>query len=54
MDWRLPGLIQLNQNLHANPELSFQEFETSKKLAAHARAIGFEVTEGVGRLALSR
>ncbi|QUL38865.1 amidohydrolase [Erythrobacter sp. JK5] len=45
----MPGLIELYQDLHANPELSFQEFETAKKLAARARALGFEVTEGVGR-----
>ncbi|MDZ4139293.1 MAG: amidohydrolase [Erythrobacter sp.] len=45
----LPELVTLYQDLHANPELSFQEFETAKKLAARARALGFEVTEGVGK-----
>ena len=45
----LPALVELYQDLHANPELSFQEFETAKKLAARARALGFEVTEGVGK-----
>ncbi|WP_233999790.1 amidohydrolase [Porphyrobacter sp. TH134] len=45
----LPGLIALYEDLHANPELSFQEVETAKKLAARARALGFEVTEGVGK-----
>jgi hippurate hydrolase len=45
----LPALVELYQDLHANPELSFQEFETAAKLAARARALGFEVTEGVGR-----
>lgn len=45
----LPELVTLYQELHANPELSFQEFETAKKLAARARALGFEVTEGVGK-----
>jgi len=45
----MPGLIALYQDLHANPELSFQEFETAKKLAAMARDLGFEVTEGVGQ-----
>lgn len=44
----LPGLIELYQDLHANPELSFQEVETAAKLAARARVLGFEVTEGVG------
>lgn len=45
----MPALVELYQDLHANPELSFQEFETAKKLAARARALGFEVTEGVGK-----
>ena len=45
----LPELVALYQDLHANPELSFQEVETAAKLAARARALGFEVTEGVGR-----
>lgn len=45
----MPALIELYQDLHANPELSFEEFETAKKLATRARALGFEVTEGVGK-----
>ncbi|MFO6447157.1 amidohydrolase [Erythrobacter sp. NE805] len=45
----LPQLVALYKDLHANPELSFQEVETAKKLAARARALGFEVTEGVGK-----
>ncbi|UYV14653.1 amidohydrolase [Porphyrobacter sp. ULC335] len=45
----LPALVELYKDLHANPELSFQEVETSKKLAARARAMGFDVTEGVGK-----
>lgn len=45
----LPALVELYQDLHANPELSFQEVETANKLAARARALGFEVTEGVGQ-----
>ncbi|MCZ8369631.1 MAG: amidohydrolase [Porphyrobacter sp.] len=45
----LPKLVELYRDLHANPELSFQEVETAKKLAARARAMGFEVKEGVGK-----
>ena len=45
----LPELVKLYEDLHANPELSFQEVETAAKLAARARAMGFEVTEGVGK-----
>lgn len=35
-------------HFHRNPELSFREFETAKRLAAELRAQGVEVTEGVG------
>ncbi len=45
----MPGLIALYEDLHANPELSFQEFKTAAKLAERARKLGFEVTEGVGQ-----
>ena len=45
----MPALLDLYRDLHANPELSFEEHETAAKLAARARALGFEVTEGVGR-----
>lgn len=45
----MPALMTLYEDLHANPELSFQEVETAKKLATRARALGFEVTEGVGK-----
>jgi hippurate hydrolase len=45
----LPELVKLYEDLHANPELSFQEVETAAKLAARARVLGFEVTEGVGK-----
>ncbi len=35
-------------DLHKNPELSLMEFETSKKMAAALRELGFEVTTGIG------
>jgi hippurate hydrolase len=35
-------------HFHQNPELPNFEFETAKRLAAEIRALGFEVTEGVG------
>ena len=43
-----PSLIELYKKLHANPELSFREVETSRLLAEELRGLGFEVTEGVG------
>jgi amidohydrolase len=38
----------LFEHLHRNPELSGKEVETSKRLAAEIRALGYDVTEGVG------
>ncbi|MGE3818259.1 MAG: amidohydrolase [Isosphaeraceae bacterium] len=50
-DWfgqRLGSLVTLYQDLHAHPELSFQERNTAKRVADELRAAGAEVTEGVG------
>ena len=38
----------LYTHFHRNPELSFIEFKTAKKLANELRSSGFEVTEKVG------
>ena len=40
--------LQLCKHLHQNPELSLQEFETAKRMAAELKKAGFEVTENVG------
>jgi len=45
----MPSLMEIYRDLHANPELSFQEFRTAEKLAAEARRLGFDVTEQVGQ-----
>lgn len=45
---RLPGLRALYEDLHAHPELSFQEFRTAGVVAGRLREQGWEVTEGVG------
>jgi hippurate hydrolase len=42
------NLAALFEHFHRNPELSGREVETSKRLAAEIRALGYEVTEGVG------
>jgi amidohydrolase len=42
------NLGPLFRHFHANPELSSREFETAARLAAEFRALGFQVTEGVG------
>ncbi len=45
----MPALLDLYRDLHAHPELSFQEVRTAAALATRARALGFDVTEQVGR-----
>lgn len=48
VDSELPSLRELYEHLHANPELSFQEKETSARIASELEALGFDVTTGVG------
>ncbi len=43
-----PAVGALYKDLHAHPELAFQEVATAGKLAARMRQLGFEVTQGVG------
>ncbi|MBD8656399.1 amidohydrolase [Oxalobacteraceae sp. CFBP 13730] len=43
-----PKLEAFYRDLHANPELGFAEHKTAAKLAERAKALGFEVTTGVG------
>jgi hippurate hydrolase len=45
-------LRPLYEDLHAHPELSFSETATAAKLADRLRALGFEVTTGVGKTGL--
>src|SRR6185437_3571294 len=52
VDRDYPQLDTLYKDLHAHPELAFQEVKTAAKLAAQMRAIGFEVTENVGKTGL--
>src|SRR5262249_18523875 len=47
-----PKLDALYKDIHAHPEIAFQEERTAAKLAAEMRAIGFEVTEKVGKTGL--
>jgi amidohydrolase len=44
-----PHLEGLYKDIHAHPELAFQETATAAKLAKEMRALGFEVTEHVGK-----
>ncbi|MBY0421053.1 MAG: amidohydrolase [Parvularculaceae bacterium] len=43
-----PYIFALYKHFHQNPELSFREVETSKRLADELKGLGFEVTTGVG------
>lgn len=49
IDAMYPKLDAIYKDLHAHPELAFQEVRTAARLAAEMRAIGFEVTEKVGK-----
>ena len=46
---QLPSLIEIYKDFHRNPELSHHEEQTSLKLAADLRKLGFSVTEHVGK-----
>ena len=47
-----PKLDALYKELHAHPELAFQEVKTAARLAAEMRTLGFDVTENVGKTGL--
>jgi len=49
LDMTYPHLDALYKDIHAHPELAFQENATAAKLAKEMRALGFEVTEHVGQ-----
>src|SRR5688572_784394 len=44
-----PSLFGIYTNLHAHPELSYMEVKTAALVAGEWRALGFTVTEKVGR-----
>jgi hippurate hydrolase len=48
LDALYPELEALYKDLHQNPELSLQEVETSARLAARLKTLGYDVTTGVG------
>lgn len=45
----LPDLSALYEDLHAHPELSFQEHRTARILSQRLEALGYDVTVDVGR-----
>lgn len=48
VETQLPSLIETYKDFHRNPELSHHEENSSAKLAADLRALGYQVTEHVG------
>jgi len=46
---QIPGLVDIYKGLHAHPELSHHEEQSSALLAAELRKVGFTVTEHVGK-----
>jgi amidohydrolase len=49
IDQQLPSLVSIYKGIHAAPELSHHEEKTSALLAQQLRALGFDVTEHVGK-----
>jgi hippurate hydrolase len=49
LDAQYSHIEALYKDIHSHPELGFQETRTAAKLAAEMRALGYEVTEGVGK-----
>ena len=49
VDRELPQLVNTYKMLHAAPELSHYEVKTSAFLAQQLRALGYDVTENVGK-----
>src|SRR5580704_2241233 len=49
LDGLLAELETIYKDIHAHPELSMQEERTAGVAADHLRAVGYEVTTGVGK-----
>jgi hippurate hydrolase len=49
LDAQYAHIDALYKDIHSHPELGFQETRTAATLAAEMRALGYEVTEGVGK-----
>ena len=49
IDAQMPALLSTYKSLHAAPELSHYEIKTSAFLVRELRALGFVVTENIGK-----
>ena len=50
----LPELAAIRHDLHAHPEMLFQEERTAKIVAEECRRLGFEVTTGIAKTELGK
>ncbi|WDI40440.1 M20 metallopeptidase family protein [Bremerella sp. P1] len=48
VDQQVGSLVEIYQDFHAHPEVSFEEAETARRLADLLKSAGYEVTTGVG------
>ncbi|WP_233199144.1 MULTISPECIES: M20 family metallopeptidase [Pirellulaceae] len=48
VDGQIGSLVEIYQDFHTHPEVSFQEEQTAKRLADLLKTAGYEVTTGVG------
>jgi len=48
-----PDVVEIRRHLHAHPELSYKEYETSRYVAEQLRNIGLTPTEGVADTGLT-
>ena len=46
---RVGEFIQIRRDIHAQPELAFEEHQTASLVARKLRDWGYEVTTGLGR-----
>jgi len=46
-------IVQIRRHIHANPELSYAEFETAKYVASQLRSMGIEPKEGVAETGIT-
>lgn len=49
LDGLLAELETIYKDIHSHPELSMQEERTASVAADHSRAVGYELTTGVGK-----
>lgn len=44
-----PRVVELRRQIHANPELSWHEFDTSKLVSAELKRLNIEVHDGIAK-----